>query len=160
MAAAAVKKSEYKVPRSFRLRMELEVAEKGATADQKANSNKPKDPHAMWISFGLGELEDRGYDLQLCNWNGTIIGPQNTALGDRIYNLKIFCGNKYPDMLPTVHFVNKINMDGVDQKTGQVSGIMKSWSRKNTIYDYLVSIRTQMVQAAKVKQPQTHETYS
>jgi hypothetical protein len=27
--------------------------------------------------IGLGELEEKGYDLQLGNWNGTIIGPQN-----------------------------------------------------------------------------------
>ena len=26
---------------------------------------------------GLGDLDESGYDTQLSNWNGTIIGPQN-----------------------------------------------------------------------------------
>ena len=69
------------VPRSFRLRQELEYAEKGASMESKSNqaaaSNKPKDPHAVFVSFGLGDLDETGYDNQLSNWNGTIIGPQN-----------------------------------------------------------------------------------
>ena len=71
------------VPRSFRLRQELEYAEKGASMESKSNqsaaNNKPKDPHAVFVSFGLGELDDTNYDNQLSNWNGTIIGPQNVS---------------------------------------------------------------------------------
>lgn len=161
MAAVAVKKVEYRVPRSFRLRHELEVAEKGG-AEQKtatSTSNKPKDPHAGFISFGLGDLDEKGYDTQLCNWNGTIIGPQSTALGERIYQVKIHCGPRYPDVPPTIHFVTKIVMEGVDQRTGLVSGVMKTWTRKNTMYDYLAAIRNGMTAAAKLKQPGPNEVF-
>jgi hypothetical protein len=42
------------VPRSFRLRQELEFAEKGASAEQKSNGQqKAKDPNLGWISFGI-----------------------------------------------------------------------------------------------------------
>jgi len=160
-----VKKFEYKVPRSFRLRQELEYAEKGASMESKSNqanaNNKPKDPHAVFVSFGLGELDESGYENQLSNWNGTIIGPQNTNLGERIYNLKIKCGPRYPDQPPTVSFVQKINMPGVDPLTGLVNHhvIMKSWNRNNTMYDYLASIRQAMIAVAKVKQPGPDERY-
>ena len=81
MASVGGKRYEYRVPRSFRLRQELEYAEKGASMESKSNqagaAAKPKDQHAMFVSFGLGELDDTGYDNQLSNWNGTIIGPQN-----------------------------------------------------------------------------------
>lgn len=63
------------VPRSFKLRMELEFGEKRVT-EQKGE--KP-DPHRDFISFGLGDLEEKGYEWQLCNWNATIIGPQNVS---------------------------------------------------------------------------------
>jgi ubiquitin-conjugating enzyme E2 variant len=187
------------VPRSFRLRQELEYAEKGASMESKSNqsaaNNKPKDPHAVFVSFGLGELDESGYDNQLSNWNGTIIGPQNvrrrsspavqqrrplsahcacadcccccgaadcqTNLGERIYNLRIKCGPRYPDQPPSVQFVQKINMPGVDPQTGQVSHsvIMKSWNRNNTMYDYLAAIRQAMIAVAKVKQPGPDERY-
>ncbi len=44
-----------------------------------------------------------------------------TPLGDRIYSLKIKCGSQYPDQPPTIHFINKINMPGVDPNSGLVS---------------------------------------
>ena len=189
MASVGVKRYEYRVPRSFRLRQELEFAEKGASMESKSNqagaAAKPKDQHAMFVSFGLGDLDDTSYDNQLSNWNGTIIGPQNvhshththprhtarthrsharthhaphtrtvrplmtllppfplvycgcvqTSLGERIYNLRMKCGPRYPDVPPTVHFVQKINMPGVDPLTGLVNHavIMKTWNRNNTM---------------------------
>ena len=48
------------------------------------------------------------------------------------------CGPRYPDVPPVVHFVQKINMPGVDPTTGLVSHalIMKTWTRNNTMYDH------------------------
>jgi len=156
----ASQKYEYIVPRAFRLRMELEIAEKGAHSESKEKDPNKTDPHANWISFGLGDLTDAqtSYDRQLENWTGTIIGPQNTPLGDRIYQIKIHCGPKYPDEPPTIKFVNKIAMPGVDDK-GNVTGVMKNWKRSNTIYDYLVAIRVAMQGAAKIKQPSAEAVY-
>lgn len=142
--------------------MELEYAEKGAAVvDGKDNKEaKSRNPHESWCSYGLGDLSP-GYENQLSNWNGTIIGPQNTNLGDRIYSLKIKCGPRYPDEAPLVQFVTKINMPGVDQTNGKVTGIMRSWNRKNTIMDYLITIRQAMQDsAAKLKQPGASETWA
>ena len=75
--------------------------------------------------------------------------------------MRIKCGPRYPDVPPTVHFVQKINMPGVDPVTGQVTHavIMKTWTRNNTMYDYLAAIRQAMVQVAKIKQPGPDERY-
>ena len=37
-----------------------------------------------------------------------------TAYEGRIYQLRIECGVDYPDKAPTVHFLTKINMKGID----------------------------------------------
>lgn len=158
---ASVKKYEYVVPRSFRLRQELEFAEKGHSGD-KAAANKPKDPHQGFVSFGLGDLDDTSYDTQLCNWNGTIIGPQNTPLGDRIYGVKLKCGPRYPDVPPQLAFVNKIaGLNGVNANGlvdyQQVTGRM--WTRNTTMYEYLCRVREAMVVAAKTKQPSAEDQY-
>ena len=38
----------------------------------------------------------------MVNWNGTIIGPNNTPFESRIYSLQIECGESYPDAPPTL----------------------------------------------------------
>lgn len=156
--SATGKKFPYIIPRSFRLRQELEFAEKGS-CPMEAKSNKPKDANQAFINFGLGELDDSSYDMQLSNWQASIIGPQNTPLGDRIYALKIKCGPKYPEHPPIVHFVEKINMPGVDPNSGLVNGVIKVWHRDMTINDYLIHIRVAMLQGAKLKQPHPEEKY-
>lgn len=50
-------------------------------------------------------------------------------------------------------------MDGVDKKTGLVTGVVKNWTAAMTMYDYLVAIRNAMVAAAKTSQPPYGETY-
>ena len=73
--------------------------------------------------LGLGDITDwqRGdYNLQLSHWRGTIIGPQNTRLGEKFYEIEIFCGPLYPEQPPEVTFKTKINMKEVDPITGKV----------------------------------------
>jgi ubiquitin-conjugating enzyme E2 variant len=43
-------------------------------------------------------------DVMMVNWNGTIIGPNNTPFESRIYSLQIECGESYPDAPPTLKF--------------------------------------------------------
>jgi len=161
-AAAVV----YKIPRSFKLRLELEYAEKGPESKGGADAKeaKTRSPHEAWCSYGLGDItvgfdKPSTYETQLQNWNGTIIGPQSTNMGDKIYSLKIRCGPLYPDEPPIVYFLNKVNMPGVNKTTGKVEGIMTAWTRHNTLMDYLIAIRTAMEGAASGAQPGQTEMY-
>ncbi|KAI9728721.1 MAG: E2 ubiquitin-conjugating protein mms2 [Chrysothrix sp. TS-e1954] len=97
-----------KVPRNFRLLEELEKGEKGLGAEA--------------CSYGL----ENGDDLLMSNWNGTILGPPHSKHENRIYSLKIHCGNQYPDVPPDVTFVSKINLPCVDQKTGKALRLLDS----------------------------------
>jgi len=43
-------------------------------------------------------------------WNGTILGPHGTAHENRIYSLKLFCDQHYPEQPPLVKFTSRIDM--------------------------------------------------
>src|SRR5690606_38649349 len=99
-------------------------------------------PHAGWISLGLD-----GDDIYLSDWNATIIGPQDTNIGDRIYTVKVHCGENYAEEPPTLKFVQKINMECVD-KNGNVTTklpALKNWSRQSSIFELLCAVRDAMV---------------
>lgn len=73
-------------------------------------------------------------------------------MGDRIYNLKIFCDESYPDSPPEISFVTKINMSCVNQTTGLV-GKIPGWNRDCSIATCLCYLREQMKRASKSTQP-------
>lgn len=46
-------------------------------------------------------------------WNGTILGPHGTAHENRIYSLKLFCDQHYPEHPPLVKFTSRVDLQCV-----------------------------------------------
>ena len=68
-----------------------------------------------------------------------------TVHENRIYSLKITCGEHYPEQPPTVQFVSKVNLPFVNQVDGRVDPsklpVLAHWSRNSSIETVLVEIR-------------------
>ncbi|KAJ7918699.1 UBC-like protein [Mycena leptocephala] len=139
-----------KVPRNFRLLEELEKGEKGIGDGS--------------CSYGLEDSDD----IMMSNWNGTIIGPGhwiNIHIIDlhenRIYSLKITCGDQYPDAPPTVQFLSRVNLPFVSATNGAVDPtrlpVLAGWSRASSLEHVLVEIRKEMASPANRKAPQPPE---
>ncbi|KAF8159959.1 ubiquitin-conjugating enzyme/RWD-like protein [Crassisporium funariophilum] len=132
-----------RVPRNFRLLEELEKGEKGIGDGS--------------CSYGL---ED-GDDILMSDWNGTIIGPGHTVHENRIYSLKITCGQSYPDVRPDVQFISRVNLPFVNQLNGKVDHtklpVLDKWSRNLSIENILVEIRKEMASFNNRKLPQPPE---
>ncbi|KAI5801416.1 ubiquitin-conjugating enzyme/RWD-like protein [Peziza echinospora] len=131
-----------KVPRNFRLLEELEKGEKGLGADG--------------CSYGLVD----GDDVMMSGWNATILGPPHSVHENRIYSLKIYCGDNYPDQPPQVSFISRINLPCVNQ-TGLVDLSKLSrvavWNREFTMEKILVALREFMAHPSNKKLPQPPE---
>jgi len=128
------------MPRTFRLYEELEKGEKGQLSDQS-------------VSYGLDKADDQTFT----NWNGTIVGPPNTAFDGRIYFLRILTGEQYPAVQPQVFFNSKINIPSVNQSTGQVEPKkfpqFSNWKGTYTMESILIALKAEMVANKSSKQP-------
>jgi ubiquitin-conjugating enzyme E2 variant len=64
---------------------------------------------------------------------------------NRIYSLKIHCGDGYPDLPPTIQFISRVNLPFVSQTDGKVDPtklpVLANWNRNNSIETVLVEIR-------------------
>lgn len=102
----------------------------------------------------------------MSHWTGTILGPghvctilfssdswnvthfflvQQTVHENRIYSLKIICGDNYPDESPIVTFLSRVNLPFVNQTTGEVDKsklpVLAHWNRNNSLETLLVEMR-------------------
>lgn len=111
------------------------------------------------VSYGLQSMDDN----MMYNWNGTILGPSNTPFEGRIYELKIYCGDRYPMIPPVIHFRSKINMPCVNQSTGEINPSLftrkTAWNpEKSSIESFMNDIRLEMLNPGHRKLPQPPET--
>jgi ubiquitin-conjugating enzyme E2 variant len=134
------------VPRNFALLEELEKGEKGIGDGT--------------VSYGM----DDGDDIMMRNWTGTIIGPSNTVHDGRIYTLKLYCGEQYPDRAPQVRFVSRVKLSCV-ANNGVVDPshfhVLGHWQRGYNMEMVLTELRREMAapQNRKVPQPPEGSVY-
>lgn len=64
---------------------------------------------------------------------------------NRIYSVKMHCGDQYPDKPPTIQFVSQVNLPCVNQKNGMVDPnqlpCLAHWKRENTMETILIELR-------------------
>lgn len=124
------------IPRNFVLLEELENEEKGKYKGD--------------CSVGLRDRED----ILMHNWSGLIVthpDKRYSLVGEKFINLKLYCGEKYPDEPPTVtfdpmpEFNVAYNGESVIDNNGCVKNtlpIIKNWTRENRMINIVQQLKT------------------
>jgi ubiquitin-conjugating enzyme E2 variant len=64
---------------------------------------------------------------------------------NRIYSLKITCGETYPEGPPTIQFLSRVNLPFVSQVNGKVDpskiAVLANWNRNYSLETVLVEMR-------------------
>lgn len=64
---------------------------------------------------------------------------------NRIYSVKMHCGDNYPDVPPTIQFVSQVNLPCVNPRNGMVDPnqlpCLAQWKRENTMETVLIELR-------------------
>jgi ubiquitin-conjugating enzyme E2 variant len=80
---------------------------------------------------------------------------------NRIYSVKMHCGDQYPDKPPTIQFVSMVNLPCVNARNGIVDPsqlpCLANWKRENTMETILIELRRYMGSGQCKKLPQPPE---
>lgn len=101
-------------------------------------------------------------DIDLVDWQCTILGGMNTPVENRIISLLVKTGPAYPNEQPSVQFQTKVNFPFVDDKGKFLYDKAKlSWNKSSTIEQLLVQIKSLFakVDFRKHTQPPDGSTY-
>jgi ubiquitin-protein ligase len=86
-----------------------------------------------------------------------------TVHENRIYSLKIHCGDDYPDRPPTIHFLSRVNLPFVSQTNGKVDPVklaaLSQWGRDSSIETILVGIRRYVHYFLSLPRHRSHQQY-
>ena len=153
-ANSAKSPTDYHVPRIFKLLDELGCAEKGYySLREKYGENR------HWINIGL-----ENNDINLINWVGSLIPFGGSHIGDRIYSLKLKAGPYYPNVPPTIQFIQKVAMpcvndDGIVQFNKLTDFV---WDSEKDMFDVLIAIHKEIhkgdvpLNCSKISQDSTY----
>jgi ubiquitin-conjugating enzyme E2 variant len=64
---------------------------------------------------------------------------------NRIYSVKMHCGDEYPDKPPTIQFISEVNLPCVNPRNGVVDPAklpcLANWTRDKTMETVLIELR-------------------